>query len=86
MQRSAALSRIEKMRFNVRPKINQPSAPVSSMRALAAVHSQRVEVATAASTHVGHKEVEDERPSGHRSQSHRRNLHKVSILNAHLDD
>jgi hypothetical protein len=51
------------------------------MHGFAADHSWGVEAVTAASTHAGHKGVEEERSSNPRRQSRRRNLHKVSILN-----
>jgi hypothetical protein len=52
----------------------------------AAVHSRGVEAAMAASTRAGHNAVEGERSRNHHRQLHRRNLNKVSILNADLDD
>jgi hypothetical protein len=48
--------------------------------------SRGVEAASAASTHAGQEESEEGRLSNHRSQSHRRNLHKISILGADLVD
>jgi hypothetical protein len=81
MLRTAALSRIEEMRFNMGPKSNQLTALGNMMCDFPADDSRGVEVATAASTHAGHKGVEEERSSNPRRQSHRRNLHKVSILN-----
>ncbi len=83
MQRNAALSRIEKMRFDVGLEINQLKAIRNAMDDyFAAVHSRGVEAATAASTHAGHKEATKERHSHHRGHSHRRNLYKVTIQNA----
>ena len=82
MQSTAALSRIEKMRFNIRPKINQLTALVDPMRICFADHSCGVEAASAASAHAGRKvkEEEEKRAQGLRKGAHRRKLHKVSIL------
>ena len=83
MQRTAALSRIEKMRFDVGLEINQLTAIRNAMADyFAAVHSRGVEAATAASTRAGNNGAEGERSSNHRRHSHRRNLNKVSILNS----
>ena len=45
MQRTAALRRIEGMRFKVGPKINQLTALGNSMHGFSAVHSRGVEAA-----------------------------------------
>jgi hypothetical protein len=83
MQRAAAPSRIEKMRFDLGLENNQLTAIRNAMADyLAAVHSGGFEAPTAASTHAGHKGAEGERSSNHRRQSNRRNLNKVSILNS----
>ena len=82
MQRTVAPSRIEKMQGDVGSEINQLTAIRNAMNDyLVSVHSRGVEAAMAASTRTGHKGVEEERSSNHRSQLHRRNLNKVSILN-----
>ena len=82
MQRAAATSRIEKMRFNVGPEINQLTAIRNAMiDYFSTVHSRGVEAAAAASTRAGHKGPEGDRSSHHRRHTHRRNLNKVSILN-----
>jgi hypothetical protein len=71
------------MRFNVGPQINQLTAIRNAMDDFfATVHSRGVEAAAAASTHAGYKEAGEERYGNHGSHSHRRNLHKVSILRA----
>jgi hypothetical protein len=81
MQRTAALSRIEEVRFNVGPKSHQPTTLGNMTCDFPADDSRGVEAATAAPTHAGHKGVQEERSSNPRRQSHRRNLPKVSILN-----
>jgi hypothetical protein len=86
MQRTAATSGIEEMRFNVGPMTNKPTALANSMRAYPAVHSQGVGAAAAASTHTGRNEAKEERSDNNRSQSHRRKLYKVRILGADLAD
>ena len=73
-------------RPNVGPKSNQLTASGNAMDGLTAVHSRGVEAATAASTHAGHKEAQQEWSSIHRGQPHRRNLQKITILSADLDD
>jgi hypothetical protein len=82
MQRTAALSRIEYMRFNIRPKINKLTALVDPMRIFFADHSRGVEAASAASTHASRKlnEEEEKKTQGNRNEAHRRILYKVSIL------
>jgi hypothetical protein len=74
MQRTAALSRIEKMRFSVGPKSNQLTALGNTMYVFPAVHSRGVEAAAAASIRAGHKEAEEGRSSIHRNRSNERNL------------
>jgi hypothetical protein len=74
------------MRFIVWPKSNQLTAIGNVMDGFSADHSRGVEAATAASTHAGHKEAEQEWSSVHRGQPHRRNLQKITILSADLDD
>jgi hypothetical protein len=82
MQRTVALSRIEKMRVDVGLEINQLTAIRNAMDDyFAAVHSRGVGAAPAASTRAGHKVVEGERSGNHRRRSHRRNLNKGTILN-----
>jgi hypothetical protein len=87
MQRTAASSRIEKMRFSVGLEINQLTVIRNAMDDyFAAVHSRGDEAAMAASSRAGQKGAQEGRSSNHRNPSHRRNLHKVSILNADLAD
>ena len=86
MQRAAALRRIDRMRFDVRPKSNQLTAIGNSTHGFAEVHSRGVEAALAASTHAGRKEAEEERSHKYRSQSRVRNLGKVSILGSDSGD
>ena len=83
MQSTAALQRIDGMKFYVWPMSNQLTAIGNAMDDLAAVHSRGVEAATAASTHAGHEE--GKRSSNHRGQPHRRKLQKISIHSADLD-
>ena len=83
MQRTAATSRIEEIRFYVGPKINQLTAIRNAMHdCFAAICSRRVEAAMAASTRAGHKDGREVQHSKRHSDSHRRNSHKVSIQNA----
>src|SRR6202035_74813 len=72
---------IEKMRFDIRPTINRLTALVNPLRIFFAGHSRGVEAAAAASTHAGRIVKDEERRTrGNRHKSHRRNVHKVSIL------
>ena len=80
MQRTAALRRFDRMRHNIGPKSNQPTAVGNVMDGFSADCSRGVEAATAASTHAGHKEAQQEWSSIHRGQPHRRNLQKITIL------
>jgi hypothetical protein len=82
MQRTAALSEIEEMQFDVGPKSNQLTALGNTMCGFPAADSRGVEAVSAASTQAGHQGVEEERSCNPHRQSHRRKLHKVSILNA----
>jgi len=88
MQRIAALSRIEKMRFKIRPTINRLTALVDPLRIFFADHSRGVEAASAASTHANRKVKEDEekKTRSTRNKPHRRQFHKVSILGGDSDD
>jgi hypothetical protein len=86
MQRTAALWRIDQMRFIVGPKSNHLTAIGDSMRRFAADESRGVEAATAASAHAGHKEAQQKWSSIHRGQPHRRNLQKITSLSADLED
>jgi hypothetical protein len=87
MQRTAATSRIKEMRFNVGPKINQLTVIRNAMHdCFAAAHSRRVEAAMAASTRAGRKGAQEGRSSNDRNQLHRRNMNKLSILNADSAD
>jgi hypothetical protein len=71
------------MGFDVGPEINQLTAIRNAMDDyFAVVHARGVEAATAASTHAGHKHSEEDRSSKHHRQTHRRKLHKVSIVGA----
>jgi|SRR5580704_4901031 hypothetical protein len=67
MQLTAALRRINRMRFIVGPKANELTAIVNSPHKFAAVHSRGVEAATAASTHADYKDAEENFSRQHRS-------------------
>jgi len=84
MQRAAAFRRIIRMRFNVWPKSNQPTAIGNSTHGFAADHSRGVEAATAASTHACRKEKDW--TGNHPLQARSRNLQKVGILTADFSD
>jgi len=55
MQHTAALQKIDGMKFHVGPKTNQLTAFEDAMRRFTAVRSRRVEAAMPASTHAGHQ-------------------------------
>jgi hypothetical protein len=57
MQRAAALSRIDRVRFNVGPKSNQLTALGNTMCDFPMNDSRGVEAASAASTHAGFNEA-----------------------------
>jgi hypothetical protein len=81
MQRTAALQRIDKMRFDVRPKSNQLTAIGNSTDSFFTDDSRGVEVAFAASTHAGHEEAKEERSINPRESMHGRTMHKkISLM------
>ena len=86
MQRTAALWRINRMRFDARPKSNQLTAIGNSVDGFAEVHSRGVEAAVAASTHAGHKEREEKQPDNHCGRLRGRTLRKKISVQTDLVD
>lgn len=81
MPRAVAPQRIDRLRFNVGPNSNQLTA-LGNTFGFPAAGSRGVEAATAASTHAGHKEAEDERSSNDCDQLYTRTLRKKIRLRA----
>jgi hypothetical protein len=86
MQRTVALQRIDRMRFDVGPESNQLTAIGNSVDGFAEVHSRGVEAAVAASTHAGHKEGEEKQSDNHCSQLRVRTLRKKISVQTGLVD
>lgn len=81
MQPTAALQRIDEMRFDVGPESNQLTAPGNTMCGFPEDDSRGVEAATAASTHAGHKMEEEKQSSHSGSRTHGRISHKkISLI------
>jgi hypothetical protein len=74
------------MRHDVGPKSNQLTAVGNSVHGLVADHSQGVETATAASTHAGLNEADEQRSGNHCSQSRSRTVCKKIIVQTDLVD
>jgi len=85
MQRTAALTRIEKVRLNVGPKSNQHTAIGSTLRdCLQFVLGELRPRLGGASTHAGHKDLEEKHSGNHQGQSYKGNLRTESSLKADL--
>jgi hypothetical protein len=83
MQPIAALSRIEKIRFKVGPKINQLTALVDRMRGLRADHTRGARAAAAARVHASSKEAAREQlDRNHSSWRRQGNFRKARIPGA----
>jgi|HubBroStandDraft_6_1064221.scaffolds.fasta_scaffold478883_2 hypothetical protein len=83
MQRTAALPRIDGMRFDVGPKSNQLTAIGNSMcSCLQFVLGELRPRRSGASTHAGCEEVEEKRSGKCQGHFHKRNLRIEKSLNA----